>query len=100
MIGKGILPNCLVVFFSITFSFLATHSLLSEENKQPYDCLDQDANRIKEMRSLPHMTYLHTLDGQNVWLSEFYDQRGIFMGLAVYMGDGKYCPLPYYGYKK
>ena len=33
-------------------------------------------------------------------VAEFYDQRGNFMGLAVYMGDGKYCPLPYNGYKK
>ena len=32
-------------------------------------------------------------------VAEFYDQKGIFMGLAVYMGDGKYCPLPYDGYK-
>ena len=33
-------------------------------------------------------------------VAEFYDQRGRFMGLAVYMGNGKYCPLPYDGYKK
>jgi hypothetical protein len=33
-------------------------------------------------------------------VSEFYDQRGNFMGIAVYMGEGKYCALPYHGYKK
>ena len=33
-------------------------------------------------------------------VAEFYDQKGIFMGLAVYMGHGKYCPLPYDGYKE
>jgi hypothetical protein len=33
-------------------------------------------------------------------IAEFYDQRGNFMGIAVYMGGGKYCSLPYDGYKK
>lgn len=33
-------------------------------------------------------------------VAEFYDRDGIFMGLAVYMGDGKYCPLPHLVYKK
>ena len=33
-------------------------------------------------------------------VSEFYDKKGNFMGLAVYMGDGKYCSLPYDGYSK
>jgi hypothetical protein len=32
-------------------------------------------------------------------VAEFYDQRGSFMGIAVYMGAGKYCFLPYDGYK-
>ncbi len=27
-------------------------------------------------------------------VAEFYDQTGRFMGLAVYMGQGVYCPLP------
>lgn len=31
---------------------------------------------------------------------EFYDEKGRFMGLSVYMGDGKYCPLPYDDYQK
>ena len=31
-------------------------------------------------------------------VAEFYDSDGIFMGLSVYMGDGKYCSLPYDGY--
>ena len=33
-------------------------------------------------------------------VAEFYDRNGYFMGLAVYMGEGKYCPLPYQGYEK
>ncbi|MEJ2025085.1 MAG: hypothetical protein P8Y00_08735, partial [Deltaproteobacteria bacterium] len=33
-------------------------------------------------------------------VAEFYDQKGEFMGLAVYMGNGKYCSLPYSGYEK
>ena len=33
-------------------------------------------------------------------VAEFYDQKGNFMGLAVYMGKGKYCALPYSKYKK
>ena len=122
---------------------------------------------IEKIRSLPELEYLHTLDGRNVSLeeffmqclknwphcalyrkfyywqneiieieskgtkgrithkircyyncvstcyrdrsdpgrthgdvAEFYDQTGAFMGLAVYTGDGLYCPLPYSGYKK
>ena len=33
-------------------------------------------------------------------IAEFYDQKGNFMGIAVYMGNGKYCSLPYANYKK
>jgi hypothetical protein len=33
-------------------------------------------------------------------VAEFYDSKGNFMGLAVCLGDGKYCALPYAGYKK
>jgi hypothetical protein len=33
-------------------------------------------------------------------VAEFYDQNGNFMGLAVYMGAGEYCPLPYSKYRK
>ena len=32
-------------------------------------------------------------------VAEFYDEKGEFMGLAVYMGKGLYCPLPFSGYK-
>jgi len=31
-------------------------------------------------------------------VAEYYDEQGNFMGLSVYMGNGKYCPLPYSGY--
>ena len=33
-------------------------------------------------------------------VAEFYNGHGEFMGLGVYMGDGKYCSLPYDGYQK
>ena len=32
-------------------------------------------------------------------VAEYYDENGVFMGLSVYMGMGKYCSLPYSGYK-
>ena len=165
MIGKRIFPNSLSVFFITIFLFLPPHILLSEDKKQPFDCLDKAVERIQEIRSLPDMKYLHTLDAQNVLLNEFYakclylfpqcclfgkfyywqsetrevvsntkngaikhkircyhnclstfcsescdpqkthgdvaefyDGNGNFMGLSVYMGDGKYCALPYDGY--
>ena len=167
MIGKKNLINCLRVFIISIFLFFTPHILLSEENNQPHNCLDQAFDRIEKIQSLPLKKYLYTLDGQNVLLkefyfkclnlfpqcsiftkfyywqseirevvsntkdgmkkhkirlyidcvsafcpergdsqkthgnvAEFYDQRGNFMGLAVYMGDGKYCPLPYDGYQK
>ena len=31
-------------------------------------------------------------------VAEFYDPAGRFMGLAVYMGQGLYCPLPHLDY--
>ncbi len=167
MIGKKILPKCLSTFLITNFLLLAPHILLSEKNEEPYNCKNRAIERIEEIRSLPRMKYLNTLDGQNVLLNEFYckcqnlfpqcslfekfyywqseireevsksknglikhkiriyhncfsafcpetgdplkthgdvaefyDHKGNFMGLAVYMGEGKYCPLPYEGYKK
>jgi hypothetical protein len=31
-------------------------------------------------------------------VAEFYDEAGEFMGLAVYLGQGSYYPIPYSGY--
>ena len=45
---------------------------LSEENEQHNDCLDQAFKRIIEIRSLPEIKYIHTLDDQYVLLDEFY----------------------------
>lgn len=167
MIGKWMFRNSLCVLIILIIFFLSPKLLLSEDNKQPIDCFDQAVNKIIEIRSLPEMQYLHTLDGQKVLLNEFYakslslfpkcslfakfyywqseirevvsdtengminhrircyynclttycpnscdprkthgdaaefyDQRGKFMGIAVYMGDGKYCSLPFGDYKK
>ena len=166
---KGIFPKGLRVLFIIIILVLPHHVLRSEDNKQPSDCLNKAFKRVKEIRSLPEMKSLHTLDGQNVLLdefyarcqllfpmcssclykkfyywqseirevvsssknglvkhkircyhncistfcpekcdprkthgdvAEFYDQIGNFMGLAVHMGCGKYCSLPYDDYKK
>jgi hypothetical protein len=33
-------------------------------------------------------------------VAEFYDQKGEFMGMVVYIGQGSYCSLPYSGYSK
>lgn len=167
MLGETMFRNSLSVVFISIGLFLFPKLLFSEDNKQPIGCLDQAVNKIMEIRSLPEMRYLNTLDGQNVLLSEFYakclslfpkcslfakfyywqseirevlsdtanglikhkircyhnclttycpnscdprkthgdvaefyDQSGKFMGIAVYMGDGKYCSLPFGGYKK
>ena len=166
MIGKVMCPNSLSYFTILIFLFIFPHLLFSEDNKQPVNCIDQAIKRIKEIRSLPEMQFLDTLDGQSVLLSEFYDkslrlfpqcslftkfyywqseirevvsntesghikhkircyndcfssfcpdscdprkthgdvaefynQSGNFMGIAVYVGDGKYCSLPFSGYK-
>jgi hypothetical protein len=33
-------------------------------------------------------------------IAEFYDTEGNFMGMAVYVGNGNYCPLPYSDYQQ
>jgi hypothetical protein len=33
-------------------------------------------------------------------VAEFYDDDGEFMGLAVYLGQGIYFPIPYSAYSK
>ena len=45
---------------------------LSEDDGQPPDCLDQAIKRTMEIRSLPDIKYLYTLDDQYVLLDEFY----------------------------
>ena len=74
MINKRIFQNSLRVCIITIFLFLAPHILLSEDKKQPFDCLDKAFERIQEIRSLPDMKCLLTLDGQNVLLNEFYDK--------------------------
>ena len=168
MDSRSIFFNRLIIVFFITiFSLISPQKSLSEDNEQPHDCLDQAFKKIIEIRSLPEIKYLYTLDDQYVWLdefynkclklyplcclfkkfyyweseirevvsntpngsikhkircynnclstycpescdpqkthgdvAEFYNQKGEFMGLSVYMGNGQYCSLPYDGYKK
>ena len=157
----------MIVLFITSFLLLSFQMPLSEDNEQHHDCLDQAIKRLIEIRSLPEIKYLHTLDDQYVLLdefyvkchklyplcclfkkfyyweseirdvvsntprgsikhkircyknclstfctescdprkthgdvAEFYNQKGEFMGLSVYMGNGQYCSLPYDGYKK
>ena len=161
------LKNMIIVFFITLFFLLSPRMSFSEDNEQPHDCLDRAFKRIIEIRSLPEIKYLNTLDDQYVLLdefynkclrlyplcclfkkfyyweseirevvsntpngsikhkircynnclstfcpescdprkthgdvAEFYNQKGEFIGLSVYMGNGKYCSLPYDGYKK
>jgi hypothetical protein len=167
MIAKGLSPDRLRLFsIGIALFFSAPILAAADHNHLP-NCINQAVKRIMEIRSLPEMKYLHTLDDQHVpldefytkshylfpqcclfkkfyyWrneirevfsntlsgmikhkircyynclstycpnrcdprkthgdVAEFYDQKGVFMGLAVYIGDGKYCVLPYNDYKK
>lgn len=164
---KEVLTHKYRLILVVIFIGLSPGSLLAEDNNQPYECMDRADRQIIEIRSFPDVQYLHTLDGQNVLLNEFYakslilfpqcllykkfyywqseirevvsntkngnirhlircynncrstfcpemsdpqkthgdvaefyDRNGNFMGLSVYMGDGKYCALPYDGYQK
>ena len=55
----------------ILFGLLPS-SLLAKDNKKFCDCIDRADKRIIEIRSLPALQYLQTLDGQSVLLNEFY----------------------------
>ena len=74
MIGKVKCPNSLSFFIILIFLLISPHLLLSEDNRQPGDCLDQAIKRIIEIRSLPEIEFIETLDGQSVFLNEFYDK--------------------------
>ncbi len=167
MIEQRTFTMCLSFFFITILFYLLPKALFAEDNKQLSECMSRADRRIIEIRSLPDVQYLRTLDDQNVFLNEFYsksliffprcllykkfyywqseirevvsntkngdvkhtircynncrstccpemsdplkthgdvaefyDQNGNFMGLGVYMGDGKYCALLYGGYQK
>ena len=167
MIGKRMFPYSLRLFSIAIALFFSPLILLAADHIHPSDCINEAVKRIMEIRALPEMKYLHTLDDQQVLLdefyakclylfpqcclykkfyywqsevravfsntqagmikhrircyhnclstycpdrcdprkthgdvAEFYDQKGNFMGLAVYMGDGRYCALPFKGYQK
>lgn len=167
MISKGIgLVSRNLILVGIVLC-ISLYFLFSNDNKKYDSCLDKAVLRINEIRCLPELKYLSTLDGKYVLLSnfyakceylfpqcslfrkfyywrseikevisvtdngevnhrircyhnclsdfcagrsdfgkthgdvaEFYDGKGEFMGLAVYMGNGKYCSLPYDEYRK
>ena len=157
------------VFWMLFFYFMTAllpQSLLADDNSLSNYCIDKAIRRVIEIRSLPELGYLQTLDGQQVpivelqsnclklfpycsffekfyyWpseikevvsksingmkahqirsyhsclseycspkynsqksygdIAEFYDHNGKFMGLSVYIGNGKYCPIPFDGYQ-
>ena len=64
--------NSMIVFCMTIFLLLSTQMSLSEDIEQPHDCLEQAIKRIVEIRSLPEIKYLYTLDDQYVLLDEFY----------------------------
>jgi hypothetical protein len=152
-----------IMFLIIIYNGLFIEEVSAELQK----CLVKAIKRVEEIRTLPEIKYLQTLDGQHIeleefflhcsknwphcylypkfyyWKSEtkdivsnsseglkkhkiriycnclstfcpdktnpekthgdvaeFYDENGIFMGISVYMGLGKYCSLPYSEYTK
>jgi hypothetical protein len=164
---KGMLASCLLILFLSITPFSASQRVSADSETDDKRCVAEALDQIDIIRSLPQKEYLHTIDGQDIrlheffvrcksmfpwcclytkfyyWKSEvktvtsdsangqvthkirtyhnclcsccpqrrdplkthgdvaeFYDSEGEFMGLGVYMGAGKYCPLPYGGYHK
>lgn len=164
---KKLFKNVLTALLIVSVPSLVPQISFSEDEDRLCSCMDKAIERIIIIRSMPELEYLHTLDGKDVALNEFYekcyrfhpkcclfskfyywrneikeitsisingpikhtikcyynclstycskkcdtrkthgdvaefyDYRGIFMGLATYMGNGKYCPLLYSGYRK
>ena len=54
------------------------------------------SHRVRMYHSILHTCRPDYRDAQRTHgdVAEFYDEVGRFMGLAVYMGQGVYCPLP------
>ncbi len=54
------------------------------------------SHRIRMYHNILHACDPDYQDDQRTHgdVAEFYDAAGNFMGLAVYMGQGVYCPLP------
>jgi hypothetical protein len=69
---KGVLTHKYRLILVVIFIGLSPCSLLAEDNNQPYECMDRADRQIIKIRSFPDVQYLHTLDGQNVLLNEFY----------------------------
>ena len=67
MIGKRISQNYIRLFIITVFLLLSRHLLFPDNTKQSGSRLDKAVARIKAIRALPEMKYLHTLDGQNVF---------------------------------
>ena len=61
--------NLLLITIGIVF---LPGLLLAENNERKNDCMDKAIKRIIEIRSLPEIPYLQTMDGQVVLLHKFY----------------------------
>ena len=75
MNSQKIFSNTLMIAFFITLLLLLSFQMsFLEDNEQPHDCLDQAFKSIIELRLLPEIKYLHTLDNRYVLLDEFYNK--------------------------
>jgi len=59
-------------------------------------------HRIRAYYSPSSICYPERVNPGRIYgdVAEFYDSEGLFMGIAVYMGEGTYYPLPFSGYTK
>ncbi len=59
------------------------------------------SHQIRAYDNLMSTCYPERIDAGRIYgdVAEFYDEQGAFMGFAVYLGYGLYCPFPYAEYK-
>ena len=57
-------------------------------------------HRIRAYYNLTSTCYPEKRETGRVYgdVAEFYDEDLVFMGFAIYVGNGLYCPLPHAGY--
>lgn len=58
------------------------------------------SHQIRAYYNLMSTCYPERIDVGRIYgdVAEFYDEQGAFMGFAVYLGYGLYCPFPYSEY--
>jgi hypothetical protein len=57
-------------------------------------------HKVRAYYNLTSTCYPEKRDDGQVYgdVAEFYDENATFMGFAIYLGQGLYCPLPHSGY--